>query len=87
MNYTVVTFGMHKGKKWADVPKQYLEWVVREFDKKVPSRKLAKKELARRGGKRDDGFVPDYSHIVPDPSILAPWEDEQALEIAGEYQI
>lgn len=79
MDFSVVSFGMHKGKKWADVPQQYLEWVMREFDKKIPSRKMAKRELLRRSGNRNDGFVPDYSHIIPDSSIQAPWEGESVF--------
>lgn len=83
MDYTRVSFGMHKGKKWSEVPEQYLKWIVREFDKKNPNRKTARRELGKRGGKRDNGTLPDYSHIIPDPSQLAPWEGESEFPDRG----
>ncbi|EPR7484013.1 TPA: DUF3820 family protein [Vibrio parahaemolyticus] len=41
----VVRFGKHKGKKWADVPTKYLQWMVAEEHKYV---QLAQVILAAR---------------------------------------
>jgi uncharacterized protein (DUF3820 family) len=41
----VVRFGMHKGKKWSNVPTNYLQWMVAEEHKYV---QLAKTILAAR---------------------------------------
>lgn len=41
----VVRFGKHKGKKWSDVPSNYLQWMVAEEHKYI---QLAETILAAR---------------------------------------
>jgi len=81
MDGRIVWFGMHKGKKWDDVPVDYLKWVVRTFDRGM-AKSEAKKSLKKRSGKWDIGEMPDCSHPNPDPSLPAPWEGEDSPEIA-----
>lgn len=74
-------FGKHKGKPMTEVPTDYLEWMLREFEDS-PIRTAAKKEIAtrnraeRRARRRTAPVVYKTKlDVVPDPSILAPWED------------
>lgn len=39
----VAQFGMHKGKRWRDIPPDYLQWIVRTFDHKKSIPYLAAK--------------------------------------------
>lgn len=43
-----VKFGKYKGQSWSDVPKDYLTWAAKAFDKKDPTRRLVVNELKRR---------------------------------------
>lgn len=42
-----IDFGKFKGKKWSEVPFEYLSWVIREI--KGEKKKRAIKELEKRG--------------------------------------
>jgi len=50
----VVPFGMYKGKRWSEVPADYLKWIVSdEFTESMASgmpgiKDIARKELAQR---------------------------------------
>lgn len=43
-NHSRIHFGKHRGKLWADVPAQYLSWIVATFDD-GPVRDAAKASL------------------------------------------
>lgn len=47
-----VTFGKHRGAKWADVPLDYLQWMARQSDMNADALACAQEELARRNGPR-----------------------------------
>ena len=40
-----IRFGKFKGKKWSQVDRSYLEWIVRTFDRKDKSKRMAKEVL------------------------------------------
>ena len=43
-----VDFGQYKGEKWINVPTDYLEWILTEFDDKHKTYKFAYGEIKRR---------------------------------------
>lgn len=46
----VIHFGKHKGKDYADVPEDYLRWMLREFKQGTSRWRQANQEIARRNG-------------------------------------
>lgn len=48
-----VNFGKHRGTRWADVPLDYLQWMVRQSEMNPDAQACAREELARRGKARD----------------------------------
>lgn len=62
-----VQFGKHKGKRWADVPKDYLEWMLRSFKERSSDwyqalAELQKREDEKAGYKRDAPKAPQKPH-------------------------
>ncbi|KQY75361.1 exonuclease domain-containing protein [Brevundimonas sp. Root1423] len=45
----VVTFGRHRGRVWAELPSDYLRWIVEESEMDAARLQLARSELERRG--------------------------------------
>lgn len=43
-----VTFGKHRGAKWADVPRDYLEWIAKQSDMDPDVKFTAKHHLGRK---------------------------------------
>ena len=44
----VVRFGRHRGRGWAELPSDYLRWIVEESEMDATRLQLAKSELERR---------------------------------------
>ena len=57
-----ISFGKHRGKKWSDVPVDYLQWLVNNDGTKPDTRALAQDELDRKANNQDDGR--DYERQV-----------------------
>jgi len=45
---SIVPFGKHRGSSWADVPVDYLQWMIGQRDMEPDLIWNAKRELARR---------------------------------------
>ena len=56
----LVTFGRHRGERWADVPSSYLHWCVRNFESGCYLQFRCAAELSRRLGV-------EISEILSDP--------------------
>ena len=46
--YPTIAFGKHRGSRWADIPKDYLEWMLRQDGMDPDAQHCAKIELDRR---------------------------------------
>ena len=48
-DYGIVNFGIFKGKKWSELPKNYLEWIQKpECLTPQENKDIAKKEYSQR---------------------------------------
>lgn len=47
-----VTFGKHRGRRWSELPWDYLDWIVRKSDLDGDTKFTAKHELQRREAER-----------------------------------
>lgn len=48
-DYGIVKFGVYTGRKWSDVPKHYLEYIITpECLTREENKEIAKKELSQR---------------------------------------
>ena len=46
--FPTITFGKHRGSKWAEVPSDYLEWMLKQTGMDLDAQHCAKLELTRR---------------------------------------
>jgi exodeoxyribonuclease X len=51
-----IPFGKHRGSKWADVPEDYLRWVVEKSDGTTDVKYWAKRELHARAAARVEAY-------------------------------
>lgn len=88
----IVDFGKHRGKRWADVPRGYLEWIIREnvnFDSAVAHAKAVLgdapvKPKKKRPKKRRENPQPVAVAVEAiDTSTTPPWEGEDVPEFAA----
>jgi len=87
----VVDFGKHRGRRWADVPRGYLEWIIREnvnFDRAVAHAKAVLGDAPvnpkkKRPKKRREKPQPAVEVATIDTSTTPPWEGEDVPEFAA----
>jgi hypothetical protein len=68
---TVLHFGKHKGKRLADVPTDYLRWMLGQSFK----RRLLDDVRIVLGLKKTPEAQPYGSHPIPTDVVLDPWEE------------
>lgn len=73
-----LAFGIHKGKPVSEIPKSYARWVIENCRIDAACRKafydVAGMALPDPETKR---FAFENPDIIPDPTQLAPWEEDE----------